>query len=153
MASKSAFLRHHARLEAELAGRTGLVAAGKDWVLCRRLAPAPGRAVNYRWPLARRGRPGVTPGVRVVQPLGLAHDVDDVEHVDYSQFCRLVRRHCELDGSEVDFGDVLADPALASLPSHEGPLARACCYPGRTARSARKAAPAIQPRRPTRSIA
>ena len=118
MASKTAFLRHHEQLEA---GRCGLVTAGKDWVLCRRLSTAPGRAANYGWHLPRGGRPGVTPGVRVVQPLGLAHDLD---HVDYSQFCRLVPRRCELDGRESDLVDVLADPALASLVSHEGPVGR-----------------------------
>lgn len=122
MARKTAFLRHHQQLDAELAGRTGLVTAGKDWVLCRRLATAPGRAANYGWHLARGGRPGVTAGARVVQPLGLAHDLD---HVDYSQFCRLVRRRCELDGADVNLADVLADPVLAPLVSHEGTLAGA----------------------------
>jgi hypothetical protein len=121
MASKAAFLRHHEQLERELAGRTGLVTAGKDWVICRRLAAAPGRAANYGWHLTRGGRPGVTPGVRVVQPLGLAHDLD---HVDYSQFCRLVRRRCELNGADADLADVLGDTDLASLVSHEGPLPR-----------------------------
>jgi hypothetical protein len=121
MASKTAFLRHHEQLEQELAGRTGLVTAGKDWVICRRLAAAPGRAANYGWHLARGGRPGVTPGARVVQPVGLAHSID---HVDYSQFCRLVRRRCELDGAVADLADVLADTNLASLVSHEGPLPR-----------------------------
>jgi hypothetical protein len=119
MARKTAFLRHHEQLEAELAGRTGLVTAGKDWVLCRRLVASPSRAANYGWHLPRGGRPGVTPGVRVVQPLGLVHDLD---HVDYSQFCRLVRRRGELDGGEVDLVDVLANEALASLLSHEGAL-------------------------------
>lgn len=119
MARKTAFLRHHEQLEAELAGRRGLVSAGKDWVICRRLATAPGRAANYGWHLPRGGRPGVTPGVRVVQPLGLTHDLD---HVDYSQFCRLVRRRCELDGAEADLTDVLVDAAFAGLLSHEGVL-------------------------------
>lgn len=119
MASKTAFLRHHQQLEAELAGRSGLVTAGKDWVICRRLASVPGRAANYGWHLARGGRPGVTPGVRVVQPVGLAHSLD---HVDYSQLCRLVRRRCDLDGADVDLLEVLADATLASLVSHEGPV-------------------------------
>jgi hypothetical protein len=57
--------------------------------------------------------------VRVVQPLGLAHDLD---HVDYSQFCRLVRRRCELGGAEADLARVLAVSAVASLVSHEGRL-------------------------------
>lgn len=121
MARKAAFVRHHQQLEAELAGRTGLVTAGKDWVLCRRLATAPGRAANYGWHIPRGGRPGVTPGVRVVQPLGLAHDLD---HVDYSQLCRLVRRRCELDGVEADLANALATAGLADLVSHEGPLPR-----------------------------
>jgi hypothetical protein len=119
MARTAAFLRHHQQLETELAGRTGLVTAGKDWVLCRRVAARPDRAANYGWHLPRGGRPGVTPGVRVVQPLGLAHDLD---HVDYSQFCRLVRRRCDLDGVETDLACVLAAPAVASMVSHEGAL-------------------------------
>ena len=57
--------------------------------------------------------------MRVVQPLGLAHDLD---HVDYSQFCRLVRRRCLLDGAEVNVDEVLADVAVAHLVSHEGPV-------------------------------
>jgi len=118
MARTSAFVRHHEQLEAELAGRTGLVTAGKDWVICRRIEAAPGRAANYGWHLPRGGgRPGVTPGVRVIQPLGFAHDLD---HVDYSQLCRLVLRCCELDGAQADLADVLADPAVAGLVSHEG---------------------------------
>jgi hypothetical protein len=121
MARKTAFLRHHEQLEAELAGRTGLVTAGKDWVLCRRLATAPGRAANYGWHLPRGGHPAVTPGVRVVQPLGLAHDLD---HVDYSQFCRLVQRRCEFDGGDAELGDILSDPEIARLVNHEGPLPR-----------------------------
>jgi hypothetical protein len=54
-----------------------------------------------------------------VQPVGLAHSLD---HVDYSQLCRLVRRRCDLDGADVDLLEVLADATLASLVSHEGPV-------------------------------
>lgn len=122
MASKSAFLRHHQQLEVELDGRSGLVTAGKDWVISRRLAGAPGRAANYGWHLARGGRPGATPGMRVVQPLGLAHGLD---HVDYSQFCRLVQRRCTLNDADADLADVLGDANLASLVSHEGPVSGA----------------------------
>ncbi|MBI2898103.1 MAG: hypothetical protein HYY06_31410 [Deltaproteobacteria bacterium] len=66
-------------------------------------------------------RPGVAPGVRFVQPLGLAHDLD---HVDYIQLCRLVRRRCEVDGVDADLVEVLAEPVAADLLSHEGPLPR-----------------------------
>jgi hypothetical protein len=96
-------------------------AVRRTLTICRRLAATPGRAANYGWHLACGGRPGVTPGVRVVQPVGLAHGLD---HVDYSQFCRLVRQRCELDGAVADFADVLGDTDLASLVSHEGPLPR-----------------------------
>jgi hypothetical protein len=125
MARKASFVRHHQQLETELAGRTGLVTAGKDWVICRRLVTAPGRAANYGWHLPRGGRPGVTSGVRVVQPLGLAHELD---HVDYSQFCRLVRRRCEVDGVDADLVDALADPGVADVLSHEGVLPRSPTY-------------------------
>lgn len=119
MATTAAFVRHHEQLEAELAGRSGLVTAGKDWVVCRAVATNPGRAANYGWQLPSGGFAGVTAGVRVVQPLGLAHGPD---HVDYSQFCRLVRRLCVLDGAEADLVEVLTDAEVAHLVSHEGAI-------------------------------
>ncbi|WP_437720156.1 hypothetical protein [Sorangium sp. So ce861] len=118
MANTSRMLEHHRRVEERVAGRTGLIEnVGKHWVLTNRLAGSRERAANYGWydPGAahRHGRHALW------QPLGLAHDLD---HVDYSQVVRLVRRRCTVDGAERDLLEVMTDPALAGLVSSEGPL-------------------------------
>ncbi|WP_437604921.1 hypothetical protein WMF20_27415 [Sorangium sp. So ce834] len=118
MANTSRMLEHHRRVEERVAGRTGLIEnVGKHWVLTNRLAGRRDRAANYGWydPGAahRHGRHTLW------QPLGLAHDLD---HVDYSQVVRLVRRRCTVDGAERDLFEVMTDPALAGLVSSEGPL-------------------------------
>ncbi|WP_437774294.1 hypothetical protein [Sorangium sp. So ce1097] len=118
MASTSRMLEHHRRVEERVAGRAGLIEnVGKHWVLTNRLAGRRDRAANYGWydPKAahRYGQHALW------QPLGLAHDMD---HVDYSQVVRLVRRQCTVDDAERDLLDVMTDPALAGLVSSEGPL-------------------------------
>ncbi len=118
MANTSRMLEHHRRVEERVAGRTGLIEnVGKHWVLTNRLAGRRDRAANYGWfdPGAahRHGRHPLW------QPLGLAHDLD---HVDYSQVVRLVRRRCTVDDAERDLFEVMTDPALAGLVSSEGPL-------------------------------
>ena len=60
-----------------------------------------------------------TPGVHVVQPLSTAHATD---YVDYSSSLWFVSRDCTVDGADRDLWDVLRDPVLALLASHEGPL-------------------------------
>jgi hypothetical protein len=98
---------------------------GKHWVISNALLTHPGRAENYGWhfPGATWGgqswESAVTPGLRVVQGQGWAHDPT---HLDYSQTCVLVHRACRVDGADRDLVDVLQDPALAPLISHEGPL-------------------------------
>jgi hypothetical protein len=112
-------------------GQRGLVCnAGKDWVITNRLAGSPRastgleRAANYGWhvlpgPGGNAGYPAATPGLRVLQPVGLAHDR---AHVDYSQTFRCVRNVCKVDGVTRALAEVLADPALAPALSHEGVL-------------------------------
>ncbi len=133
MAYTSRFVLHSERIDKQLEegnepplrGDDGLsveafcAPEGKDWVLCRRLWQKPGYAANYGWQAPGYPNPGVTPGVTVIQPLELGHFMT---HVDYSQFCRLVKRKCVLNGAEVDIADILTDVRYAHLLSHEGPL-------------------------------
>ena len=101
-------------------GAFGLAAPeGKDWVLCKALWQNPQRAANYGWQTGSGPYPGVTTGIKVLQPLATAHNL---EHTDYSQLCRLVRRECQLNGCQADLGEIYTDPNLAGLISHEGAL-------------------------------
>ncbi|AUX44411.1 hypothetical protein SOCE26_058750 [Sorangium cellulosum] len=118
MASTARMLEHHRRVEERIAGRTGLIEnVGKHWVLTNRLAGSRDRAANYGW--YDQGAAHRHGAHALWQPLGLAHDLD---HVDYSQVVRLVRRRCLIDDAERDLFEVLTDPALARLASSEGPL-------------------------------
>ena len=101
--------------------RTGLTASvGKPWVLSNKMSLA--RATLYGWQLSSPlpGVPsykGVTPGLPVVQPLSTAH-VPTYE--DYSSLLQLVHRRCVIDGKPADLAQVLRDPELAWLASHDG---------------------------------
>lgn len=118
MAHTSRMLQHHRAVEAKVAGRTGLIEnVGKHWVITERLTEEQDRAANYGW--YDHAAPTLRGAHRIWQNVGLAHNL---EHVDYSQVLRLVRRTCEVDGEEMDITDVLADPDLAGLVSDEGPL-------------------------------
>ena len=59
---------------------------------------------------------------RLIQPLTIVH-VD--WYVDYSHGIRLVKRLILLDGIPRDIRDVLKDPGLAPLLSHEGAIEKA----------------------------
>jgi hypothetical protein len=119
--------QHSAKIDAATAASSevsGLVMpVGKPWVLARAISEA--RAALYGWQ-SGQPIPGVplhaspaTPGVYVVQPLSGVHAPD---YVDYSSSVWLVSRTCSVDGVQRDLWDVLRDPALASLCSHEGAL-------------------------------
>jgi hypothetical protein len=111
---------HSKAVEAQLprAPWTGLVAGGgKDWVLTNVLRK--GRAANYGWHVQTSPYAAVTPGLRVLQPLATAHNL---EHVDYSQTCRFLSRAATVDGAERDVDEVLRDPELWRALSHEGPV-------------------------------
>jgi hypothetical protein len=98
---------------------------GKHWVISNTLLSHPGKAENYGWHFpgatwaGQSWEAAVTPGLRVVQGQGWAHDPS---HLDYSQNCVLVHRACTFDGQARDLAEVLQDPTLAPLVSHEGPL-------------------------------
>lgn len=64
--------------------------------------------------------------IRVVQGRGTRHNR---AHADYSQNCVLVSRTCSVNGAPMDLRDLLQDPALAPLASHQGVL-KAVRQPG-----------------------
>jgi hypothetical protein len=114
-----------ARVDKAAGGASFIAPAGKDWCIDNDLLAHPGRAENYGWQTPGASwagsswEPAVTPGLRVVQGRGWAHDAS---HLDYSQVCRLVHRRCTVDGATRDLAEVLSDPQLAPLASHQGAL-------------------------------
>lgn len=127
--STAAMVAHSGRVDAAVAaagGAKGIVATvGKDWVISNALAQHSGRAENYGWNFTgatfedSAWGAAVTPGLRVIQDPGWAHND---QHVDYSQTIRLVRRTCFVGAVPMDLWKLLADPTLADAASHEGPL-------------------------------
>ena len=106
--------------------RSLIQTVGKHWVISNSLDfYAPGtKGENYGWhfPGATLGGSTFEPavsgnGLRVVQGQGWVHPP---EHTDASQTCVLVDRKCVVDGVTRDLWDVLKDPAIAPLASHEG---------------------------------
>lgn len=123
----AAMVRHSRRVDAEVAGRPGLVSTvGKDWVLVNGIAGRADKAANYGWHFRGSSFQGIhgeasvsLAGVRVIQGVGTAHNA---QHVDYSQVVRLAKRACTVDSTPHDLTDVMRDAKLATLVSHEGPL-------------------------------
>jgi hypothetical protein len=117
-ASTAGMVRESQLMDAAIGGRQGLVAPiGKNWVLSGHATPA--RAVLYGWQSPTADNNGVTPGIRVIQPVSTAHNP---QYTDYSMLISLVQRACVVDGLPRDLADVVRDPALAGLASHEGAL-------------------------------
>ena len=135
-ASTASMLEHSMKIESALealGGPTdGLIATvGKHWVIDKDLAAHPGKAENYGWHFegaAFQGIKGETVAslakdpktgayLRLIQGRGWCHDAG---HVDYSQTCVLVLNTCRVDGCDMLLKDLLADPSLASLASHNG---------------------------------
>ena len=108
--------------------RGGLIASvGKYWVLTNSLLTGKfgvAQACNYGWNSNSAPYQAVTPGLKVWQTIGSKHNN---EHIDPSQVIRLMHREAWLtrpgeDAELVDLRQVLVDPVLAPLISHEGPL-------------------------------
>ncbi len=117
MTTVSVFSNHNATVRAQRAEQLkahplGALVSGhqKDVVISAKLASAPGKVAIYGW--------HQTNGVPI-QPLYLKHAV---AWVDYSQCTRLVQQQMTVNGSMKTVAEVLADPALASLLSNEGPI-------------------------------
>lgn len=132
-ATTAAMLEHHRKIEAERAGRTGLLSTvGKEWILGDELFPAghPRHplgvegAINYGWhttgPVTPNGPFEGRDGFILWQTRGFRHDR---AHVDYSQWVpRMVHPRMVVDGAEVATATVMTSPDLAALVSYDGPL-------------------------------
>lgn len=106
----------------------GIIASvGKYWVLTNKLLSGKfgaSQACNYGWHSSTAPYAAVTPGLKVWQSVGSAHNN---RHVDPSQVIRLMHRDAWLSrGGEpaeyVDLRTVATDPELVPLISHEGVL-------------------------------
>lgn len=91
--------------------RDGLVAGHKkDVVIAKLILNAPGKVAIYGWH---------KPDGKPIQPLYAGHASS---WADYSHGIRLVQRKMTVNEQPRRIEDVLADPKLAALLSHEGPL-------------------------------
>ena len=132
-ATTAAMLQHHAAIEAERAGREGLLSTiGKEWILGPELFPAlsPAHplgidgAINYGWhtvgPVTPNGPYPGRSGMILWQTRGFRHNR---RHVDYSQWApRVVHPRMRVDGRNVATSEVMMSPELAGLVSYHGPL-------------------------------
>lgn len=116
---------------AKAGGLNGILATvGKPWIIINQLENHPGMTCNYGWevPQTSSNWEGVTvyppesdPKLpfRVIQQPGEAHNLTQS---DYAQTCLLTHRTCTVDGKPWDLLDLLQDPVLSYLASHEGPM-------------------------------
>lgn len=134
--SVASMLKHSSNVDArlkQLPTTEGLVSdPGKHWILDKKLEQLSGRSCNYGWhfmgpsyqgingfPVASKLNSIGNKTVKVIQPNATAHDA---LHSDYSQICQLVSQTCWIDGVESRFSELLTDPVLSALVSHQGPL-------------------------------
>jgi len=125
-ASKYAMQRHNDAIEELRAGRCGIVSGWKDWVIGERLWREQNKALNYGWHVETTAdtwkgiklHDGAIAG-KVIQPVSGAHDVN---HVDYSQLCRFVRKKALYDGQMRDLAELVSDPLTAKAITTEGQL-------------------------------
>lgn len=111
-------------IDGAIGNRAGLVApVGKPWVLAKKSTTLMTSIYGWQSAVPIAGVPTypspATSNVKVVQPLSQAHFNT---YVDYSSLISLVSRNCMIDGIARDLFDVLQDPVLSALVSHEGPL-------------------------------
>jgi len=106
---------------------------GKSWLIDNALDVNKTVACNYGWHVNKNPFQGINCEVcaslikdpktnmyyHVIQGRGTAHNN---LHVDYSQICCLISHICEVDGNEMSMEDVLQNPELAPLASHQGVL-------------------------------
>jgi hypothetical protein len=65
--------------------------------------------------------------MKVIQSVGLAHDMG---HTDYSQLLRFVRPDSlTIDGSSYGYAEALADPSLSNVIQDEGGTLPAARHP------------------------
>src|SRR5271166_2296559 len=132
--TSAAMVQASQKLDAELASQpAGIVMCQKTWAIGNSLLVHSSKAMNYGFfviPTSGTTYQGIGTEAcvsfptkpqlgRVIQGQGWAHDRS---HIDYSQVGWFVNRTCTVDGQQTDMHDVLTDPALAHLVSHEGVL-------------------------------
>jgi len=117
IASEAAIREHSEKFLKRLgaASEGALVVAGKSWVLSNGLLSRPGRAANYGLFSASAPYKSANTAFKLWQPLSFAHNV---EHFDYSQTLRLVRRR---PGAELPAYD--APLRVLQLGSDPAPIA------------------------------
>lgn len=136
----AAMFEHSAAVDAAIVKAAGSLQAaegklvstvGKHWCISEELRNVKNRALNYGWHFLGSTFEGVkgypcdsrtldpVKGISfyVIQPSATAHDPN---HSDYSQVCVLVMQVCNVDGKQMLLSDVLRNPELAPLASHEG---------------------------------
>lgn len=134
MMNSSWFIKHSGRIDAAMktAGYKGGIVQtlGKPWMISNQLATHAGKAENYGWALPPGTKspwngvaiyPAVTSKAMVIQQPGWAHGLDQA---DYSETVQLLNRWCVVDGQKRDVADILLDPMLSALVSHEGALTK-----------------------------
>jgi hypothetical protein len=113
MRSTAYYLAHQRTIEAQRAGRPlGELTAGhkKDLILTKRLLTRRGRVAIYGWHQR---------GAKPIQPLSTVHGA---RYADYSHGVRLVSTTVLVDGVTRSIFDVLRDPELAPVLTHEGTI-------------------------------
>ncbi len=133
MTSNQWSLDHSKHIDEEISksGSIGVISTvGKHWVIDNDLSKITNKAMNYGWHFVGPNFQGIRGDVtasllmdekgtytRLIQGRGTRHDM---HHTDYSQTCVLVSRSCLVDGVESDLFDILSNPELAPLASHQG---------------------------------
>lgn len=134
MSTTQAMVDHSKKIDdalAKLGNPSGLISTvGKHWLIDNDLLAKPGKAENYGWHFSGSSYQGIKGEanatlmkdangmfIRLIQGRGWQHDM---HHADYSQTCVLVNRACVVDDQIVDILDVLQNPELAGLASHQG---------------------------------
>ena len=111
--STSSFVQHDNLINRQAAGTDpSSLRAGhkKDIVNARRAQARPNQVAIYGW-----HRPAGQP----IQPLSTVHHK---HYVDYSHGVRLIANQITVNGRKMKLEDLMKDPHLSGLVSHEGPL-------------------------------
>lgn len=133
MASTAEMIAHSEALDKALAAQGnpgGIVGTmGKLWVIDNALLKLK-FAMNYGWHFVGKSFQGIKGEEvasrmlapdgkvqRLIQGRGTRHDMN---HTDYSQVCYIVAQDCTVDGQPMLLSEVLSDPTLAPLASHQG---------------------------------
>lgn len=140
MDSLQAMIDHSKKIDnalEKLGNPTGLIGTvGKHWILDNAIAGkllyGVEAACNYGWHFegqsferqafevtASQMKDASGKFCRLIQGRGTRHDRN---HTDYSQVCVLVSNDCLVDGVSTRLPDLLVDPNLAPLASHQGVL-------------------------------